>query len=177
MKLPRPSFRRRGYTLLELSLAMVTGMMVAVLMLAMVNQQIAFLKIYNAQNFLTTEAPLISNYLVRVIGSADGYRLYESVDDLRDGSPPVMTGAPVIMLRFKEPDGTFRASVLSFEDPGTGQGLYYRMVNSSGTLGTPDWALSKRPEDVDFSIVNGILQVRIEGPNGEEIFYSGNQQL
>lgn len=168
---------RRGYTLIELSLAMVTGTMVAVMMLAMVNQQIAFLKIYNAQNFLTTEAPLISNYLARVIGSADGYRLYESVDDLVDGSPPVMTGAPVIMLRFKEPDGTFRASVLAFENPGSGQGLYYRMVSRAGVLGAPDWALSKRPSNVDFSIVQGILRVRVVGPNGEEIFYSGNQQL
>ncbi len=177
MKPNRPHRFRRGYTLVELSLAMVTGTMVAVMMLAMVNQQIAFLKIYNAQNFLTTEAPLISNYLARVIGSADGYRLYESVEDLVDGSPPVMTGAPVIMLRFKEPDGTFRASVLAFENPGSGQGLYYRMVSRAGVLGTPDWALSKRPSNVDFSIVQGILRVRVQGPNGEEIYYSGNQQL
>ena len=75
MKLALPRIRRRGYTLLELSLAMSTGMLVAVLLLALVNQQIAFLKIYNAQNFLTTEAPLINNYLARVIGSAEGYRL------------------------------------------------------------------------------------------------------
>lgn len=177
MKPNRPHPFRRGYTLVELSLAMVTGTMVAVMLLAMVNQQIAFLKIYNAQNFLTTEAPLISNYLSRVIGSADGYRLYESVEDLVDGSPPVMTGAPVIMLRFKEPDGTFRASVLAFENPGSGQGLYYRMVSQAGVLGTPSWALSRRPSNVDFSIVQGILRVRIQGPNGEEIFYSGNQQL
>ena len=177
MKLSVPRFRGRGYTLLELSLAMATGIVVAVLLLAMVNQQIAFLRIYNAQSFLTTEAPLINNYLARVIGSAEGYRLYESVDDLVDGSPPVMADAPVIMLRFKEPDGTFRASVLSFENPGTGQGLYYRMVTPAGTLGTPDWALSKRPAEVDFSIIQGILRVRVEGPNGEEIFYSGTQQL
>jgi hypothetical protein len=177
MKLSLPHIRRRGYTLLELSMAMATGIVVAVLLLALVNQQIAFLRIYNAQNFLTTEAPLISNYLARVIGSAEGYRLYESVDDLVDGSAPVMEEAPVIMLRFKEPDGTFRASVLAFEDPGSGQGLYYRMVNTAGALGTPDWALSKRPADVRFSIVQGILRVRVTGPNGEEIFYSGAQQL
>lgn len=177
MKLSLPRFRRRGFTLIELSLAMSTGIVVAVLLLALVNQQIAFLKIYNAQNFLTTEAPLISNYLSRVIGSAEGYRLYESVDDLVAGSPPVMEEAPVIMLRFKEPDGSFRASVLSYENPGTGPGLYYRLVNSAGTLGSPDWALTKRPADVSFAIVQGILRVRVTGPNGEEIFYSGTQQL
>lgn len=177
MKLSIPRFRGRGFTLLELTIAMGTGMMVAALLLALVNQQIAFLRIYNAQSFLTTEAPLINNYLARVIGSAEGYRLYESVDDLVGGSPPVLADAPVIMLRFKEPDGTFRASVLAFENPGTGQGLYFRRVTAAGVLGDPDWALTKRPADVDFSIIQGILRVRVEGPNGEEIFFSGTQQL
>lgn len=177
MKLSPTPALRRGYTLIELSLAMSTGILVAVLLLALVNQQIAFLRIYNAQNFLTTEAPLINNYLARVIGSAEGYRLYQSVDDLVSGSPPVMDEAPVIMLRFKEPDGTFRSSVLSFEDPGSGLGLYYRLVTSAGIVGSPDWALSKRPADVKFSIAQGILRARVTGPNGEEIYYSGTQQL
>lgn len=168
---------RRGYTLVELSLAMTTGLVVTTLLLALVNQQIAFLRIFSAQNFLTTEAPVINNYLARVIGSAEGYRLYESVADLVAGEDPVLADAPVIMLRFKEPDGSFRASVLSFENPGTGQGLYYRMVTRAGVLGGPDWALTKRPANVNFAVVQGILRVRITGPNGEEIVYSGTQQL
>jgi len=168
---------RCGYTLVELSLAMTTGLVVTTLLLALVNQQIAFLRIFSAQNFLTTEAPVINNYLARVIGSAEGYRLYESVADLVAGEDPVLADAPVIMLRFKEPDGTFRASVLSFENPGTGQGLYYRMVTRAGVLGAPDWALTKRPANVNFAVVQGILRVRITGPNGEEIVYSGTQQL
>lgn len=173
---PTPRFRR-GFTLMELTLAMGTGIALATMLLALVNQQIAFLRIFNAQSFLTTEAPLINNYLVRVIGSAEGYRLYESIDDLRAGNPPVMDDAPVLMLRFKEPDGTFRASLLSFEDPGTGPGLYYRLVTSAGVPSTADWALSKSPANVDFSIVQGILRVTITGPAGEEIVYSGTQQL
>lgn len=168
---------RRGFTLVELALAMTTGMAVAIMLLALVNQQVAFIRIFNAQSFLTTEAPLINNYLARVVGSAEGYRLYESIDDLVAGNAPVMDDAPVLMLRFKEPDGTFRASVLSFEDPGTGPGLYYRLVTSAGVLRTPDWALSKSPANVDFSIVQGILRVTITGPAGEEIVYSGTQQL
>ncbi|WP_193214649.1 type II secretion system protein [Luteolibacter marinus] len=177
MKIDRTTAVRRGFTLLELALGMAVGITVATLLLSLVNQQIAFLRIFNAQNFLTTEAPMINNYLVKIVGTADGYRLYESVDDIVSGNPPVMADAPVLMLRFKEPDGTFRASVLSFEDPGTGTGLYYRMVNSSGELGTPDWSLTKRPDDVRFSIEQGILRIRLIGPNGEELTYSGSQQL
>lgn len=169
--------RVRGFTLIELSLAMGIGLALATILLSVVNQQLAFLKIFSAQSFLTTEAPLLNNQLVKIVGAAEGYRLYESVDDIVGGSAPVMVDAPVIMLRFKEPDGTFRASVLAFEDPGTGMGLYYRMVNKAGALGTPDWALTHKPTDVRFSIEQGILRIRVTGPNGEELIYSGAQQL
>ena len=177
MKISRTRCGFGGYTLLELSIAMSVGMTMAVLLLAMVNQQIAFLRIFKVQSFLTTEAPQLNNYMVKLIGSADSYALYKTVDDLVAGNTQVMADAPVIMLRFKEPNGTFRAAVLSFENPGKGQGLYYRMVNSSGVLGTPDWSLSKTPANVRFSIEQGILRIRVTGPNGEELIYSGAQQL
>ena len=182
MKLSLPRFRRycrRGYSLMELTLVMLLGMVVAALLLSIFNQQLAFLRIFNAQSFLTTEAPIINNYLSRVLGSAEGYRLYSSVGSLTGGSAQVMSDAPVLMLRFKEPNGTFRASVLSFETPGggKGRGLYFRPVTSAGNLGTPEWALSLKPTDVKFSVVDGILRTRITGPNGEEITYSGTQQL
>lgn len=177
MKAFRPRRGFRGYTLIELTLAMSIGITISVLLLAMVNQQLAFLRIFNVQGFLATEAPQLNNYVAKLIGSADSYALYGDVDALVSGSGQVMGDAPVIVLRFKEPDGTFRASVLSFEDPGTGRGLYYRMVNSAGVLGTPEWALSKTPENVRFSIEQGILRVRVTGPNGEELVYSGAQQL
>ena len=181
MKLSLPRFRRlrRGYTLLELSIGMMMGIIVSVMLLAVFNQQLAFLKIFNAQSFLTTEAPIINNYVGRVIGAAEGYRLYTNVLSLTSGGAPVLTESTALMLRFKEPNGTFRASVLTFENPGPGQGwgLYYRRVTTTGTITDPEWALSKKPTDVKFSVVDGILRVKITGPAGEEITYSGSQQL
>jgi hypothetical protein len=177
MKAPFRKSRGRGYTLVELTLAMSIGIVISGIVMSLVNQQLAFLKIFRVQSFLVTEAPMLNNYLVKIIGTADSYRLYASVDDLVAGRAQVMDNAPVIMLRFKEPNGTFRASVLSFENPGTGSGLYYRMVNTSGVLGSPSWALSKRPTNVRFSIEQGILRVRVSGPNGEEVIYSGAMQL
>jgi hypothetical protein len=177
MKLTLPRFRRRGYTLTELALAIMMGIVVATMLLSIFQQQLSFLRIFSAQSFLTTEAPILNNYLSRVLSTAEGYRLYSSVGALTGGSAPVMTEAPVLMLRFKEPDGTFRASVLSFEDPGGGRGLYFRPVTAAGSLGSAEWALSRQPTDVKFSIVEGILRARITGPNGEEITYSGTQQL
>jgi hypothetical protein len=177
MKLPIRKPRGRGYTLVELTLAMCVGIVISALVMSLVNQQLAFLKIFRAQSFLVTEAPMLNNYVVKLVGNADSYRLYASIDDLVAGRSQVMTNAPVIMLRFKEPNGTFRSSVLSFEDPGTGNGLYYRMVNSSGVLASPSWVLSKKPTNVRFAIENGILRMVVSGSNGEEVTYSGAMQL
>lgn len=177
----KAAFRKapaRGYTLIELTLAMAIGLMISALIMSMVNQQLAFLKIFRVQSFLVTEAPMLNNYVVKIVGNADSYLLYSKVDDLISGRPPITTGdAEAIMLRFKEPNGTFRSAVLSFENPGTGLGLYYRMVNSAGVLAAPSWALSKRPQRVRFLVDQGILRIRITGPADEEVTYSGTSQL
>jgi len=174
--------RARGYTLIELTLAMAVGVIISAIIMSMVNQQLAFLRIFRAQSFLVTEAPMLNNYIAKIVGNADSYRLYASVDDLKAGRQ-TLTEAPVIMLRFKEPNGTFRTSVLSFETPtspeGSGPALYHRMLSTTNELQDikESWALSKKPADVRFSIDTGILRVKIKGPNREQIIYSGASQL
>jgi hypothetical protein len=163
--------------LVELTLAVAVGMMVAGMALMLFNQQMAFLKIFKAQDFLTREAPMINNYVVRVIGAAEGYQLFTDKDAMAAGDDPVLADAKVLVLRFKEADGNMRASILSFEDPGTGLGLYYTVIPESGTIAPPDWALSKQPAGVVFSVEQGVLRMTVAGPNGEELIYSGTQQL
>lgn len=177
MKAARKLRNRKGYTLVELSLAMGIGVVVASMGLLLFNQQLAFLRIFKAQDFLTREAPMINNYVVRVLSTAEDYRLYEDIDALKNGSDPVLTGARVLVLRFREANGTMRASVLSFEDPGTGTGLYYTMIPEMGSITGPDWALSKQPSLVSFAVEQGVLRMQVTGPNGEELIYSGTQQL
>jgi hypothetical protein len=169
--------KKGGYTLLELSLAMSVGMMIAAMGLMLFNQQMNFLRIFKAQDFLTREAPMINNYVVRVIGSAEDYRLYQDIAAFKNGSDPVISGAKVLVLRFREANGVMRASIISFEDPGTGEGLYFTMISENGVITEPDWALSKQPASVTFAIEQGVLRMTVAGPNGEELAYSGTQQL
>lgn len=176
---------RRGYTLVELSLAISVGMMVAAISLMLFNQQMNFLRIFRAQDFLVREAPLISNYVARVIGNAEGYQLFTDMSSLQGGDSAVLADAKVLVLRFIASDGTETASILSFEepfpDPDTGEerklGLYYRLIPSSGVVGEPDWAITKEPLDVTFSVEEGILRMTLRGPHDEELVYSGTQQL
>ena len=167
---------RRGFTLIELSLVMMMGMLTSAMVLALFNQQLTFLSIYKAQNFLASEAPIISMYVSRLVGKADRFRLHDSVADALAGVRSRTTPSPVLVLNFRQPDGTMRASILSFENRGTGNALYYYVVPVSGVLGTPQWSISNQPTQVQFSIDQGVLRMTLTGPAGEQIIYSGTMQ-
>jgi hypothetical protein len=167
---------RRGFTLIELTIAMVLGMAIGGMVMALFNQQLAFLRIYQTQNFLTEEAPVISVYVSKLVGKADRFRLHDSVADALAGSNPRLTDSPVVLLNFRQPDGSVRATILSFEDLGTGPALYYYVVPSTGLLDPPQWFVSNKPTNVWFSMEQGVLRMTLVGPAGEQITYSGTMQ-
>jgi hypothetical protein len=164
---------RKGFTLIELSLAIMLGMAIGAMSLALFNQQLAFLRIYRAQNFLTEEAPIISMHVSKLVGKAERFRLHDSVADALSGANPRSAASPVLVLNFRQPDGVIRAGILSFEDRGSGLALYYYVVPLSGVLGTPQWHITKVPTQVVFAVEQGILRMSLSGPNGELITYSG----
>lgn len=166
----------RAFTLLELSIALMMGMLTGSMVLALFNQQLAFLRIYRAQNFLGEEAPLITTYVSKLVGEADRFRLHDSLSDARTGANPRLTPSPVIVLNFRQPDGTMRASILSFENLGNGLALNYYIVPTTGSLGSPQWTISRRPSNVQFSVDQGVLRMTLTGPAGEQIIYSGTMQ-
>jgi type II secretory pathway pseudopilin PulG len=167
----------RGFTLVELTVAIMMGMMTGAMLLALFNQQLAFLNIYKAQEFLSVEAPIISTYVSKLVGKADRFRLHDSLDDAKAGRNPRLTTSPVVVLNFRQPDGTMRASILSFENRGTGPSLYYYVVPyPSGVLGDPEWAVTNQADNVEFTIDQGVLRMSITGPAGELITYSGTMQ-
>lgn len=174
----KTTFRRirRGFTLMELSIALMLGLATCTMVLALFNQQLTFLNLFKAQNFLTDEAPIISMHVSRLVGKADRFRLHDSVGDALTGANPRTTASPVVVLNFRQPDGSMRATILSFENRGSGPALYYYIVPTTGVLGAPQWAITKSPSNVVFSMVQGILRMTLTGPRGEQIIYSGTMQ-
>jgi len=167
---------RRGFTLIELTIAMMLGMAIGGMVIALFNQQLAFLRIYQAQSFLTEEAPVISLYVSKLVGKADRFRLHDSLQDALVGANPRLTSSPVVVLNFRQPDGTVRASILSFENRGLGPALYYYVVPTTGVLAEPEWYVSDKPTDVRFGMQEGVLRMMLTGPAGEQITYSGTMQ-
>ncbi len=61
--------RLPGFTLVELTLAITLGLMIASMAMALFNQQLAFLRIYRVQDFLTEEAPIINLHAITYSGA------------------------------------------------------------------------------------------------------------
>ena len=170
---------RRGMTLVELALAMSLGVAIAGLLMVLVNQQLSFIRIFNVQTFLMEEAPLVSMHVGRMAGKADRFRLHASVADALAGRSPRLTNSPVLYMTFQQPDGTSRSTILSFETVNGRRQLNYYLVptGASPTLGAPQWSVTRKADDVRFSVEQGVLRITLVGTNLEEITYSGTMQL
>lgn len=168
--------RLKGFTIVELTIAIMLGMATGGMVLALFNQQLAFLGLFANQRFLTDEAPIINNYVSRMIGKADRFRLHANRADALTGANPTLANSPVVVLNYRLPDGSFRASILEFGVRNNVRGLYYYMVAANGTVGEPQWAVTKAPRDVTFQVNQGVLQMVLTGPKFEQITYSGTTQ-
>lgn len=175
-----PSKIRRGFTLLELTLAMMIGMAIGSIVLAMLNQQVAFLRIFRAQSFLNEEAPLVSTHVSKLLMNAERFRLHASFGDALTGENSTLAESPVLALDYRQANGVRRTGILSFETGPQGQGLYYYVVPlvmpPGGMLPAPQWAVTTRPANVAFFMESGIIRCRLTGSAGEEIIFSGAMQ-
>lgn len=170
---------RAGFTLLELTVVIMMGMIIAALALALFNQQLAFLRIYQTQNFLAEEAPIINTCVSKLVSGADRIRLHGSVNDALNGTDPRATdaSAPVMILNFRQPDGSMRASILAFETIGGVEALYYYIVPEAGPLGSPEWFITRTAANVTFSLDQGVIRCSVTGPAREVIHYAVSMQL
>ena len=178
MKSPTRCLRkiRRAFTIVEMTVVMMMGMMIGTMVLAILNQQLAFLRIFRVQSFTTEEAPMISLYLNRLIGKADRFRLHDSISEALSGDNPRTTSSPVCVLNFRQADGEMRAAILAFEQNGGNAALNYYIVPESGPLEDAEWSITNRAENVEFFMEQGILRTTLTGPEGEQLIYSGAMQ-
>jgi prepilin-type N-terminal cleavage/methylation domain-containing protein len=173
-----PTTRRstRGFTLMELTLVLSMGAMIAAILMALFNQQLTFLRIFRAQSFLNEEAPMVSMHVARIIGRADRFRLHADLDDALANENARLTESPVLLMNFRQPDGQIRVGILAFETRNGQQALYYHLVPEAGAIPEPQWFVTDRADDVRFSVEEGVLRMRLTGPAGEQITYSGTMQ-
>jgi prepilin-type N-terminal cleavage/methylation domain-containing protein len=173
----------RGFTLIELSIAIMLGLAISAMTLGLFNQQLAFLKIYQSQSFLTEEAPIVGMYVSKLVGKADRFRLHATLEDAIAGTNPKSEKSNFVVLNFRQPNGTIRAAMLAFQNLGSGMALYYYVIplNFTGELPAPQWAVMRPARGPNaqvrrgnFTVQSGILQMNLIGENNERITYSGS---
>lgn len=169
---------RPGFTLIEMTVVITVGLMVAAMSLTMFNQQLASYKILKTQNFLVSEAPQINNTLNRIVSRADFFRMYTSIASARSGRNAVISGGRVLALKFVDSGNNAQSSfgVIAFNR--SAKRLDYYHVNSMAALNanSPQWSISTQVSNAVFYVQNGVLRIKLTGPNSEEIIYSTTTQ-
>ena len=168
----------RGFTLIEMTVTLTVGMMIAVMSLTLFNSQLATYKILNAQNFLVKEAPQVSSTLNRIISRANFFQMYTSLDNATTGANSVIADGKVIALKFEDPSDSTNSSfgVIAYDSPNETLN-YYHVASMPGlAVATPEWKISSHVSDSVFYVENGVLRIKLTGPNGEEIIYSATTQ-
>jgi hypothetical protein len=137
----------------------------------MLQQHMQFLKFFRQQSFLTTEAPQIGNLLARILNDADHYFVYASKDDAIAAGLPVLNGGHALRLFFKSPTDEIVERLIAVETVTGGKSLNFYGWKADGTA--TSWSISKKIQDAEFLSTDGILNITLKGPNGEEVTYGG----
>ena len=179
MKHPPHIPRRQpgGMTLIELTVAIMVAMMLAIASMAMLSQQLSFTRMVQSQTFLLEECPAINNTLSRMLGRVDSYRIYPDVEGAKAGGAAVLRDGNAILLSYRDSLERVTRVIVAAENIEAGfvrLGVYLLRDNVWGA--TPDWVISSEAADAEFFVENGVLRVRLTGPNDEQITYSGHTQ-
>jgi prepilin-type N-terminal cleavage/methylation domain-containing protein len=175
-----PPRTKRGFTLIEMSIAMTLALSIGAIMVTLLQQQISFHRIMRAQNFLVQEAPQINNTVSKILNRADAYRLHVDITDAVSDAGAVTAGGKVLVVGFLNPDGTQDFGMVAFETIDGKSVLGYYNLPSTGAFtgaGHPDWIISRRVQNVDFFVEHGVFRLKLFGPAGESITYSGTPRL
>jgi len=169
--------RLAGVTLVELTIGIMLALMIASATMATLSQQLNMTRMLRDQAFMLEDCPAINNLLSRMLGRIDSYRIYGSVDNAKGMGNGVMTGGRALLLSFRDSMDRMEFAIVAAETVDDGNvrlGIY----NRTGGVwqDEPSWIISHQAQDVEFFVENGVLRVRLTGPNGEQITYSGHTQ-
>lgn len=167
--------KRKGFTLVEMTVVIVFGMALSSTGLMMLNQQINTVRIFNQQNFILHEAPSINTTMTALLNRADAIRLHDNFADAIADTKPVLADGKTLVAAFRNIDNTVTFGIISLE---TVSGLtklnyyFYDPTDTAPTADTPSWVISRDISDADFNLVQGLFQATFTGPNAEQITYT-----
>ncbi|MDB6072510.1 MAG: hypothetical protein JWO89_150 [Verrucomicrobiaceae bacterium] len=160
-----------GFSLVEVSTALGVMMVLAISMVIMLQQHAQFLEMFRRQSFLASEAPKIGNLLGRIINESDHYFVYADKAAALGGGQPLLTDGKAVRLFFKSPNHELAERLITVEDTAAGAAMRFYNLRIDGSQSS--WTISDRIAAADFRSDQGILNVTLTGPHGEQVAYGG----
>ena len=135
----------RGFTILELTIIMVMGLMITLVTMMLFTNQLMMFNVLRDQNFMIREAPQANSLLNRLISRSDALLVDQANSKLT--------------LTYTDPvDNSATTSEIVFENGN----LIYKGANTT-------WTISTQVQAVDYTYDHGVLIITLTGPNGGEI--------
>ena len=141
------SKQNSGFTLLELTVAMIVGLMIVTISLTLFTQQLSIYKILRTQNFMIHEAPQINSMLNSIVSRANSLTVVDENQITLTYNNPGDNTATTADITFANGDLTYKSSV-------------------------SEWKISTQIQALAFVVDRGVLRTQITGPNDGEIKYS-----
>lgn len=168
--------KRKGYTLIELTVVLVLVMLIASSTLALFSQQVQFLNWWNTQKFIGEDAPFANSMIVRVFSKADAFKIYaDRATALGGTGQGVTTGGGVIMLGFSQADGSKDYGLIEYD--ATNDKVDYHVLNDTASAVTSSWTIVSEVANASFEVVGGVMQLTLTGPYGGQVTYAANPSL
>lgn len=170
--------KKKGFTLVEMTVVILVGMALGAAGLMLLNQQISTVRILNEQNFILKEAPSINRTLTSLLNRADAIRLHNNFSDAANpggGINPVLTDGKTLVAVFRNIDNTVTFGIISEETVSGVTSLNYYFYDPTTTVpvaSAPSWIISRNIGGANFSLIEGLFQATLTGPSNEEITYT-----
>ena len=167
--------KKRGFTLVELTVVIVFGLALSSAGMLLLQQQITTIRIFNEQDFILKEAPSINNSLTSLLDRADAIRLHNNFEDAVRDQNPVITDGKTLVAAYRNIDNSTTFGVISLQTIDGDTRLNYYFLDPDLPLPTaqqPSWTISREVVDADFDLVEGLFQATLTGPAAESITYT-----
>ncbi|MFC5051632.1 type II secretion system protein [Rubritalea spongiae] len=183
--------KKKGYTLIELSVVMVLVIMIAGTLTSMLSQQVQFLSWWNTQKFIAEDAPLVNNMVVRLFSQADAFRVHNTQANALNGTGGTLAGGTAVMLGFSSPNGGKEYGIINY-NAANGSIEYSNVTNNNGILSIVNgdtWTMASGVAGAVFDVSNGtlngvnvagyegVIEFTLTGPYGGQITYAASPSL
>lgn len=152
-------------------MAISISLVLAVVLVVMLQQHLSFMALAQKQSFLADEAPKIGNLLGRILNQTDSYFVYADRDSALAGATPVLTNGLAVRLLFKSAAQETIERLIAVEPLDGTAALQFYATQDDGSLSS--WTICDQLQGASFRADEGILNITLVGPNGEEVTYSG----